>query len=288
MQRTSPRILLCTLFCVASCDAGEIEYPIDEPYSSPAAALPAPPEPPEEDCTPGETRECSEGEGTQFCDELESGVGWGACLVDFECLPGDTELCPLGEVNTCTLIEGVPGWPECPWTPLVLSFDPGAPIETSTSFAAFDIAGTGECPSTDWPSAATPWLAVDLDRNGLVDGGHELFGSGTILDSGRHARNGFVALAPFDGDHDGRVTPADPRFAELLVWRDEDADKRSQPSELTALSDEGVLSIALDHAVIEQCDERGNCGRERARFEYVGASGRAALGEVVDVYLVCQ
>ena len=110
----------------------------------------------------------------------------------------------LAEPVVCELVDGVPTMPECGWTPLVLNFAADQPIEMLASDAAFDIAGVGVCLDSDWPSAATPWLAVDLDRNGFIDAGHELFGSGTQLASGGRAAHGFVALAPFDDDHDGR------------------------------------------------------------------------------------
>jgi hypothetical protein len=38
----------------------------------------------------------------------------------------------------------------------------------------------------------------------------------------------------------------------------------------------------------DQCDARGNCGRERSSFGFVGASGKHETGEVVDVHLACQ
>jgi hypothetical protein len=288
MVRIFDALAILAAFLLHGCGAGEIDYPELDDDNGTARDATRPSVPPiSDDCELGEVRECNEGEGTQFCDELETGLGWGECLVDFECLPGDARACAFGEIVTCYLSEGVPIWPGCPFTPLVLSFEMGKPIEMQASVSAFDIAGVGECLDSDWPSAATPWLAVDLDRNGFIDAGHELFGSGTILASGRHAQNGFVALAPFDGNHDGRITAADPRFAELLVWRDEDADKRSLPYELTGLADEGVQAIELDYHVLERCDEHGNCGRERSRLEYVGASGNVAVGEVVDMYLAC-
>lgn len=278
-------ILAVSLF--PGCDRGEISYPemvADDGGEPSAPDRPIPPD----DCELGEMRECDGGEGTQFCDVLETGLGWGECLVDFPCLPGDAVECGFGSIMTCELVEGVPSWGTCPFTPLVLSFEVGKPIEMQASVSVFDIAGVGECLDSDWPSAATPWLAADLDRNGFIDAGHELFGSGTLLGSGRHAPNGFVALAPFDGNRDGRITAADPRFAELLVWRDEDADKRSLPYELTSLADEGVRAIELDYHVLEQCDARGNCGRERSSLEYVDASGEVAVGEVVDMHLACR
>ncbi len=242
----------------------------------------------------GETRACQDGEGTQFCDDIAGEIAWGDCLVDFACMPGDSQSCFPGDpdfgsiMQGCQLVDGVPAWDEnaCN-TPLVLSFD-AAPIQMLASSAAFDIAGAGMCLSTDWPAAHNPWLAIDLDKNGFIDGGHELFGSGSVLGSGRHAANGFVALTSLDSNHDGKISAADERFGEILVWRDEDGDKLSLPFELSALTDEGVQSIDLGYELREQCDERGNCGRERSSFEFVGASGRVQVGEVVDVYLACQ
>lgn len=238
-------------------------------------------------------RDCDDGEGTQFCHDAMGTSAepfWGECVVDFECMPGETQSCGLGLGidQGCRIGEdGVPQWDwEACNTPLVLDFD-GDAIEMSTSSAAFDISGAGACLDTDWPAPSNPWLAVDLDRNGFIDGGHELFGSGTVLGAGKHAQNGFVALEPFDSNKDGRVDASDARFEELLVWRDGDGDKRSLPSELTTLSEEGVQRIDLDYDVRETCDARGNCGRERASFVFAEA-GRVRTGEVVDVYLACQ
>src|SRR5262249_22302907 len=154
----------------------------------------------------GQMRECGAGDGTQFCDWNEDVLEWGACLVDFACQPGEEQECGFGSTQTCELVDGVPQWGTCPFTPLVLDFEIGQSIEMEASTSAFDIAGVGECLDSDWPSAATPWLAADLDRNGSIDAGNELFGSGTILASGSHAKNGFIALAPFDGNRDGRIT----------------------------------------------------------------------------------
>lgn len=296
---TRKRILpigFITSALLLGCDPGEIPNP-DTAEAAPSANLPAPmlaeddgadEDEDEEPCVVGQLRECDDSGGTQFCDEFEAGPAWGECLSDFDCLPGDMQECVLAESVVCELVDGVPTMPMCPWTPLVLNFAAEQPIEMLASDAAFDIAGVGACLDSDWPSAATPWLAVDLDRNGFIDAGHELFGSGTQLASGGRAEHGFIALAPFDDNHDGRITPADSRFEELLVWRDEDADKLSLPHELASLREAGVLAIELDYAVRSECDARGNCGRERSRFTYVGAGGKPASGEVVDMYLACE
>jgi hypothetical protein len=290
------RIPLCLPAClILAATACDDELVVIDDLSAPSQAVAAIGESGPETCEEyNAARECGDGEGTQFCSGHPK--VWGECLTDFTCMPGESRSCGLEEEfgdiqQACVVVDGVPQWSEfdCD-TPLVLSFD-GGPIEmaaeTVASSASFDISGTGMCPSTDWPAARNPWLAIDLDKNGVIDAGHELFGSGSMLDSGRHAKHGFMALAQLDSDGDGKITPADERFAELLVWRDEDGDKQSQPWELTTLADEGVLSIELGFSVVERCDERGNCGRERARFEFADRSGRVQVGEVVDLYLAC-
>lgn len=234
----------------------------------------------------GDARACSDG-GMQFCNFTDGiGLNWGECMLSYECIPKDPHDCGLGGTVYCQLVDGIPQLPECPFTPLALSFD-GGPIQLTSSSAAFDIDGTGMCLDTDWPVSSNPWLAIDLDRNGFVDGAHELFGSGSILRSGLRATNGFVALEALDSNRDGTIDRHDARFTELLLWRDEDGDKQSTSWELTPLADAGIESIDLGYTVREQCDDRSNCGRERSSFTFM-AGGTRHVGEIVDVYLACQ
>ncbi|PRQ03782.1 calcium-binding protein [Enhygromyxa salina] len=258
---------------------------------------------------PGEAITCGDDESTAYCSLIESeqALQFGPCLTleERECEPGDWKHVPgpaappvdeeedwgdpcSGTDYLCEIEGGVPYWAEqyCD-TPLVLSFD-ASPVEMiaaeSTPAATFDISMRDDsCISTDWPSAVTPWLVVDLDGNGSIDGGHELFGSGTSLVDGSHARNGFAALAEFDADGDDDVDGADPRFAELMLWRDWDADRVSTPDELTSLLDSGVERLPVEFEIAVECDERGNCGVQRAAFEHSGG-----VGELVDVYLTCH
>lgn len=117
------------------------------------------------------------------------------------------------------------------------------------------------------------------DGNGRIDDGSELFGSNTRLGSAV-AKHGFEALAQLDGNADGLLDARDPLFGAVLVWRDSNGDRRSQPLELTTLAQNKVTSISLDFSDQPRCDARGNCERQRATFAW---SGRR--GAVVDVYL---
>lgn len=243
-----------------------------------------------------EDRSCGEAAvGVQYCGEYGelTALHWGPCVAtaELECEPSDNEPCGDNGFRTCGLDDGEPAWGDCVAndeggeTPLVLvpagaelSFEPAG---TST----FAIAG--ECITHDWPTATTPWLAIDLDRNGSIDGGHELFGSGTAMRDGSRARDGFAALAELDANGDGMITPADPRFADLVLWSDHDGDRRSTHWEHTALEIAGIEAIPLAHHDDRECDARGNCAIERTSVAMShGASTQAAA--IVDVHLACQ
>lgn len=173
-------------------------------------------------------------------------------------------------------------------TPLVLSFEK-APVAYSAAMGgSFDLTGLGVSVATDWPTAATPWLALDRDGNGAIDGGEELFGSATRLDSGLRADNGFSALRELDSDGDGRITPADAAWSRLTLWTDRDGDRASTPVELAPLASRGITSIELRYERDARCDGRGNCEIERAGFTYDDASGLSHEGAVIDVHLRFQ
>lgn len=269
-------------------------------------------EPEPETCNDvGASRACDleeGGEGTQFCDDIyHSGMAvrmWGPCLSDVTCTPGEDRCCEdVGGTDsgggcdiseTCGLYDGVPDWDthQDEWggcnTPLVLSFD-GRPARMSAARSAtFDLDGIGGCITTDWPQAATPWLALDRDGNGSIDSGRELFGSGTRLRDGRRAAHGFAALAELDDNGDGRIDAHDQGFDRLVLWGDHDGDRRSTFAETEPLSHHRVLSIELGYRIERECDDRGNCGIERASFHFIDEHGAVQQGEVVDLHLACQ
>lgn len=214
-----------------------------------------------------------------------------------ECLQGTSESCGQTGVRFCWESDTQAQlfvWGECDEsgsemsTPLVLSFDGAEPAMTIGASSTFDLSAEGVHGATDWPSARTPWLAIDRDGDGRIADGSELFGSGARLSSGALASQGFEALAELDGNHDGVVDAADPRFVELLVWSDEDGSRTSRGHELASADQRGIVSIELASRSEVSCDARGNCGVERARFTFRGDDGQLRAGEIVDVHLAYQ
>jgi hypothetical protein len=207
-----------------------------------------------EACTNGDYQTC-QGCGYQFC---QQGT-WSGC-----------------NTNECSVTS----------TPLVLVFDDGPVAFQASSTAGFDVTGFASV-VTDWPTAATPWLALDRDGDGRIGDGGELFGSATVLSSGRLAANGFEALRELDSNGDGWITAADAAWPRLRLWADRNADRVSSPGELEPVATR-IEGIELADTSARRCDARGNCEVERARMLYRDASGQTRTGSVVDVHLRFQ
>jgi hypothetical protein len=170
-------------------------------------------------------------------------------------------------------------------TPLVVSFD-DRPV-TFQPGARFSFA-PGIATATDWPTADTPWIALDLDGDGAITSGAELFGDHTALPGGTTAKNGFEALAALDANHDGKIDAADPGFAKLVLWSDRDRDGRGAADELaplaTGIGGRSIVSISLAAHGEARCDARGNCEGQRTRITWRDATG-LHTGTVIDVYM---
>ncbi len=108
-----------------------------------------------------------------------------------------------------------------------------------------------------WPREKAAWLVRDLNHDGQISSGREMFGSFTVLRSGRKASNGFEALAELDANHDGVLTA--PEYTELQFWFDRNADRRVQPGELETVARALPVTFTID----ERCDLH-DCARERA------------------------
>ncbi|MCV6614681.1 MAG: Ig-like domain-containing protein, partial [Cellvibrionaceae bacterium] len=132
-------------------------------------------------------------------------------------------------------------------TPLILDLD-GDGVET-TSLASgvdFDLNADGIIDRSAWAAADDAFLVRDINRDGQINDGSELFGEHTILADGSKAKDGFEALAELDSNRDGVFDKTDVAYSEIQVWQDINQDGVAQQGELRSLSQAGVSEIQLE------------------------------------------
>ncbi len=138
-------------------------------------------------------------------------------------------------------------------SPLILDLDgDGIEITPLSGAITFDHDADGVRTGTAWAGADDGLLVLDLDGNGLIDSGRELFGNNTLLANGQKAADGYAALRALDGNTDGLIGALDAQFAGLRVWRDLDQDGVSDAGELQSLEEAGISQIDLNKTAFTQ------------------------------------
>lgn len=122
--------------------------------------------------------------------------------------------------------------------PLVINFDGGAAQLTDNKFY-FDIDSNGTQEEMSFVKSGSGFLALDLNEDGIVNNGKELFGP----DSG----NGFADLGKYDSDGNQWIDENDPIYQKLRIWT-KDADGKDQ---LFALGQKGIGAIYLGNVNTE-------------------------------------
>lgn len=171
------------------------------------------------------------------------------------------------------------GYAQQPWRdPLVLDLNGDGALETRREDGTthFDFDGNGFAESIGWVGPADGLLVRDLNGNGRIDDGGELFGDRTRLASGEFATNGFTALAQLDDNGDGVVNSLDGAWAELFVWRDENGDGFTDEGELISLAAAQVGGIRTSFSVTNQPDANGNTLAQSGSFIRADGSTAAA------------
>lgn len=118
--------------------------------------------------------------------------------------------------------------------PLVINLDTNiAQVSDQKFFFDLDQDGTEEEIST--LKSGSGFLALDLNGDGVVNDGGELFGT--------KSGNGFADLARYDSDGNGWIDEADDIWDKLLIWTKDDEGN----DKLYHLSDFGVGAIGLNN-----------------------------------------
>lgn len=141
-----------------------------------------------------------------------------------------------------------PAGPQTPATdgylpPVALDLD-GDGLEQvglAHSSVRFDADDDGVAERTAWIGGDDALLALDRNRNGVIDGGAEI----SFVQDLPGAATDLEGLAAFDSNANGLFDAGDARFGEFLLWRDLDQDGNSDSDELKSLADHGIQAISL-------------------------------------------
>jgi len=109
----------------------------------------------------------------------------------------------------------------------------------------FDLNNDGKIDRTGWVAGGDALLVRDLNGDGIINNGGELFGEGTVLANGSKAKDGYQALSALDSNHDGVIDAKDAAFGSLKLWVD-NGNGITDQGEMKSLADAGITSISLD------------------------------------------
>ncbi|MBV2235115.1 MAG: hypothetical protein KUL75_06155 [Sterolibacterium sp.] len=116
--------------------------------------------------------------------------------------------------------------------PLVINFN-GAAAELHSQRFRFDLTGDGQQEQIALLGGNSGYLALDLNGNGQIDSGKELFG----VKSG----NGFADLAHHDDDGNGWIDENDAIYDHLRIWM----PAAEGPGQLLSLQEKQVGALYL-------------------------------------------
>ena len=170
-------------------------------------------------------------------------------------------------------------WADAPiqTSPLVIDLSSGhtgitlTTYNASTTTSFFDLDSTGFAEQTAWVSGTTGLLVRDLNSNGTIDNGNELFGSPTV--------DGFAKLAALDSNHDLKIDSSDSAWSSLQVWVDSNGDGVTESGELHSLASLGITSIDLAGVTPSTSTVDGNPISHTSTVTFTGGA-TAAIADV--------
>ena len=180
-------------------------------------------------------------------------------------------------------VTGTPGgYPQISLnTPLVLDLNhDGVRTLGTDAGVQYDITGSGLQTSVGWSSPEDGFLVRDINNDGLINDGTEMFGEATVLANGNRAQDGFEALSDLDTNQDGLIDSQDQAFNSLAIWRDANTDGETDAGELLTLAQNDIASLNLSYSESDRVD---NGNQLRLVSNYTTTDGTSY--EMVDVWL---
>ncbi|MET0208873.1 MAG: hypothetical protein ABW220_07500, partial [Burkholderiaceae bacterium] len=193
-----------------------------------------------------------------------------AQLLSLMAIPFQAALAPpdTGLLNVLLRLDGM--MRDAEYCPLVLDLD-GNGVSTLPMARwqpiHFDHDANGYAELTGWVAPGDGLLVRDLDGNGRIDSGRELFGQQSLLASGATALHGFQALEAFDLNGDHQVDAAEIQDAGIQVWRDVNSNGETDEGELLDAAQVGVHTLLLAHADRREVDASGNTHSQHGSYE---------------------
>lgn len=138
----------------------------------------------------------------------------------------------------------------------------------------FDLDADGSAEELPLFASGSGYLALDLNANGRIDSGRELFGP--------QSNNGFAELARLDADGNGWIDANDAAFERLRVW----TPAAEGDGKLRALAELGIGALGLAHVATPfalRGDANADLGAVKASGLYLDASGKAGSMQEIDL-----
>jgi hypothetical protein len=166
-------------------------------------------------------------------------------------------------------------------TPLILDLNnDGVHTLAADDVVQYDLLGTGTPASVGWSSSEDGFLVFDINNDGVINDGSEMFGEATRLSNGGLASNGFEALIDLDFNLDGVLDLNDPLFSDLQIWKDANSDGITDLGELFSLADQNITSFDVHPKEVNRA-ENGN----QIKLISTYSTGDGMQHEIADVWL---
>ena len=177
--------------------------------------------------------------------------------------------------------------------PVIIDLDgDGFALTSVQNGVKFDFFANHKPVQTSWTAPGTDagWLVMDLNGNGKIDNGFEMFSNLTQQPGKAVTHVGFKALAQWDlpgngGNGDGQIDQNDKVFSRLRLWVDKNHNGISEPGELLTMDQAGISAISLNYQDKKWVDAYGNQFRYRAKIVLSG-QGQGPDHWAYDVILI--